>query len=110
MAGQHRRRPKTSPASLRADEHKQTSLSPKTAANDTDAVVPMREIAEMAPPAEQPQPAAPRPSRIQAALRAEMLCRGLRLSQSEFARRYGPAGAIVRNWAPRDGRASGIKV
>jgi hypothetical protein len=98
MAGQHRRRPKTSPAPLRADEHKQTSLSPKTAANDTDVVVPMREIAEMAPPAE--QPVAPRPSRIQAALRAEMLCRGLRLSQSEFARRYGPAGAIVRNWAP----------
>jgi DNA-binding transcriptional regulator YiaG len=60
----------------------------------------MREIAEMATSAEQPQAAAPRPSRIQAALRAEMLCRGLRLSQAEFARRYGPAGAIVRNWAP----------
>jgi DNA-binding transcriptional regulator YiaG len=60
----------------------------------------MREIAEMDLSAEQPQPTAPRPSRIQAALRAEMLCRGLRLSQSEFARRYGPAGAIVRNWAP----------
>lgn len=98
MAGQHRRRPKTSPAPLRADEHKQTSLPPKTAANDTDVVVPMREIAEMPPQAE--QPAAPRPSRIQAALRAEMLCRGLRLSQAQFARRYGPAGAIVRNWAP----------
>lgn len=108
MAGQHRRRPKTSPAPLRADEHKQTSLPPKTAANDTDVVVPMREIAEMPPQAE--QPAAPRPSRIQAALRAEMLCRGLRLSQAQFARRYGPAGAIVRNWAPRDGRTSGIKV
>jgi hypothetical protein len=104
MAGQHRRRPKTSPAPLRADEHKQTSLSPKTAANDTDVVVPMREIAEMAPPAE--QPAAPRPSRIQAALRAEMLCRGLRLSQAQFARRYGPAGAIVRNWAPMRSAAS----
>lgn len=107
MAGQHRRRPKTSPAPMRADEHKPTSLPPQ-AANDSDAVVPMREIVEMAPPAE--QPTAPRPSRIQAALRAEMLCRGLRLSQSEFARRYGPAGAIVRNWAPRDGRTSGIKV
>ncbi|MGO1077601.1 hypothetical protein [Inquilinus sp. CA228] len=59
----------------------------------------------MAPPAE--QPAAPRPSRIQAALRAEMLCRGLRLSQAEFARRYGPAGAIVRNWAPM---RSGVSV
>lgn len=109
MAGQHRRRPKTNPAPLRADEHKPTPL-PQKAANDTDVVVPMREIADMAPSAEQPQPAAPRPSRIQAALRAEMLCRGLRLSQSEFARRYGPAGAIVRNWAPRDGRTSGIKV
>jgi DNA-binding transcriptional regulator YiaG len=91
---------------MRADEH-ETSLPPK-AANDTAAVVPMREIAELAPPAE--QPAAPRTSRIQAALRAEMLCRGLRLSQAQFARRYGPAGAIVRNWAPREGRTSGIKV
>jgi DNA-binding transcriptional regulator YiaG len=108
MAGQHRRRPKTSPAPLRADEQKPTSLPPQ-AANDSDAVVPVMEIMEMAPLAE-PQPAAPRPSRIQAALRAEMLCRGLRLSQSEFARRYGPAGAIVRNWAPREGRTSGIKV
>ena len=99
MAGQHRRRPRMSPAPLRADEHEPTSRPPK-AANDTDTVVPMREIAEMGLSAEQPQPAAPRPSRIQAALRAEMLCRGLRLSQAEFARRYGPAGAIVRNWAP----------
>jgi|GEM_PF-3111604 len=107
MAGQHRRRPKTSPAPLRADEHEQTSLPPK-AANDTVAVVPIREIADMAPAAE--QPAAPRPSRIQAALRAEMLCRGLRLSQAEFARRYGPAGAIVRNWAPRQSQPGGIKV
>lgn len=98
MAGQHRRRPRTSPAPLRTDEHT-ISPTPK-AANDIDTVVPMREIAEMATSAEQPQPAAPRPSRIQAALRAEMLCRGLRLSQAEFARRYGPAGAIVRNWAP----------
>ncbi|MGF6230107.1 DNA-binding transcriptional regulator YiaG [Inquilinus ginsengisoli] len=106
MAGQHRRRPKTNPAPMRADEH-ETSLPPK-AANDTVAVVPMREIAELAPSAE--QPAAPRTSRIQAALRAEMLCRGLRLSQAQFARRYGPAGAIVRNWAPREGRTSGIKV
>lgn len=109
MAGQHRRRPRTSPAPLRADEQKLAPLPPK-AANDTDAVVPMREIAEMSLSAEQPQTAAPRPSRIQAALRAEMLCRGLRLSQAEFARRYGPAGAIVRNWAPREGRTSGIKV
>lgn len=108
MAGQHRRRPRTSPAPLRADEHEQTSLPPKKAANDVDVVVPIREIAEMAPPAE--QPAAPRPSRIQAALRAEMLCRGLRLSQAEFARRYGPASSIVRNWAPREGQSSGIKV
>jgi DNA-binding transcriptional regulator YiaG len=107
MAGQHRRRPKTSPAPLRADEHKPTSLPPQ-AANDTDVVVPMSEIAEMVPPAE--QPAAPRPSRIQAALRAEMLCRGLRLSQSEFARRYGPASSIVRNWAPREGQSGSIKV
>lgn len=99
MAGQHRRRPRTSPAPLRTDEHKPTS-PPLKAANDVDTVVPMREIAEMATSAEQPQPIAPRPSRIQAALRAEMLCRGLRLSQAEFARRYGPAGAIVRNWAP----------
>ena len=107
MAGQHRRRPKTSPAPLRADEHEQTSLPPK-AANYTAAVVPIREIADMAPAAE--QPAAPRPSRIQAALRAEMLCRGLRLSQAEFARRYGPAGAIVRHWAPRQSQPGGIKV
>ena len=106
MAGQHRRRPKTSPAPMRADEH-ETSLPPK-AANDTDVVVPMREIAEMAPPAE--QPAAPRPSRIQAALRAEMLCRGLRLSQAEFARRYGPASSVVRNWAPRQAQPGGFKV
>lgn len=99
MAGHHRRRPRTSPAPLRADEHKPSSAPPK-AANDTDVVVPIREIAEMSLSVEQPQAAAPRPSRIQAALRAEMLCRGLRLSQAEFARRYGPAGAIVRNWAP----------
>jgi len=107
MAGQHRRRPKTSPAPLRADEHEQTSLPPK-AANDTAAVVPIRDIAELAPAAE--QAAAPRPSRIQAALRAEMLCRGLRLSQAEFARRYGPASSVVRNWAPRQTQTSGIKV
>lgn len=109
MAGQHRRRPKTSPAPVRADETELKTLPPK-AANDTDTVVPMREIAEMSPPAEIPQPAAPRSSRVQAALRAEMLCRGLRLSQAEFARRYGPAGAIVRNWAPRQAQPSGIKV
>lgn len=107
MAGQHRRRPKTSPAPVRADEHKSTPLPPK-AANDTGAVVPMMEIAEMSLSAE--QPAAPRPSRIQAALRAEMLCRGLRLSQAEFARRYGPASSVVRNWAPRQAQPGGIKV
>ena len=109
MAGQHRRRPKTSPAPLRADEHELNSLPPK-AANDTDTVVPMREIAEMDLSAEAPSPAPTRPSRVQAALRAEMLCRGLRLSQAEFARRYGPASSVVRNWAPRQAQTNGIKL
>lgn len=107
MAGQHRRRPRTNP--LRADEQELNSLPPK-AANDTDTVVPMREIAEMDLSAEAPSPAPTRPSRIQAALRAEMLCRGLRLSQAEFARRYGPASSVVRNWAPRQPQTNGIKL
>ncbi len=109
MAGQHRRRPRTSPAPLRADDHELAPLPPK-AANDTGAVVPMREIAEMGRSAEVPTPAVPRPSRVQAALRAEMLCRGLRLSQAEFARRYGPASSVVRNWAPRQSQPGGIKL
>ena len=109
MAGQHRRRPRTSPAPLRADENELKTLPPK-AANDTETVVPLREIAEMSLPAETPQPAAPRPSRVQAALRAEMLCRGLRLSQAEFARRYGPASSVVRNWAPRQAQPGGVKL
>ncbi|OWJ66397.1 hypothetical protein BWR60_14555 [Inquilinus limosus] len=70
----------------------------------------MREIAEMDLSAEAPQPAPTRPSRVQAALRAEMLCRGLRLSQAEFARRYGPASSVVRNWAPRQPQTNGIKL
>ncbi|WP_225768604.1 hypothetical protein [Inquilinus sp. Marseille-Q2685] len=60
--------------------------------------------------AETPRSAAPRQSRVQAALRAEMLCRGLRLSQAEFARRYGPASSVVRNWAPRHAQPGGIKL
>ncbi|MGK9169044.1 hypothetical protein KXR53_22195 [Inquilinus limosus] len=80
---------------------------PPKAANDTGAVVPMREIAEVDRPAEAPMP---RPSRVHAALRAEMLCRGLHLSQAEFARRYGPASSVVRNWAPRQAQPSGIKL
>jgi hypothetical protein len=54
-------------------------------------------------------PPAARRSCVQTALRAEILCRGMRLSHAEFTRRYGPPTAIVRNWGPALGRSDGDK-
>ncbi|MGO4727437.1 MULTISPECIES: hypothetical protein [unclassified Inquilinus] len=107
MAGQHRRRPSTSPALMRADDRELPS--PPQAANDIETVLPVREVIEMDLSAEPRRNPATRQSCVQAALRAEILCRGMRMSQSEFTRRHGPPSAIVRNWARLEARPNGIK-
>lgn len=108
MAGQHRRRPGTSPALLRADDHTPPS-SPPRAANDAEVAIPVREIRDMDLSADPRESPVARRSRVRTALRAEILCRGLHLSQSKFTRRYGPPSAIVRNWAPLTARSGGDK-
>lgn len=100
MAVQQRRRSRVSVAPLQADE--QALPSKPQAANDA-AMMPRVVEARRIDPAPE-APAAGR-SCVRAALRAEALCRGLRLSHAEFARRYGPPAAIVRNWAPRQAMA-----